>query len=175
MERKDRVTDWSIGIFFISLLAYVELLREAVPSIWRIGLIVGFLCFLVRLFLNSCLAYAYLAKWRYLLDLIEEYWRTESLSLDSVKEEIEKYHYTPRTTERRIDLIKSQLLAGFLLLFLFAFFVLSFEIYSNPQDPNAIIPISFLIGYYAYESVMFIRYKALGRPGQGKQSNPVKT
>jgi len=171
MERKDRVTDWSIGIFFAALVAYVELLRYQLPSIWRISLIVGLLCFIMRLFANSCLAYAYLKKWRYLLDLIEKHWMTNTISLDFVKNEIEKYHYTPRTMKRRIYFIKNQLLAGFILLFLFPFFLLLFEIYSNPLDLNAAIPISFLVAYYVYESVIFIEHKGLSMPSKSAVSS----
>ena len=170
MERKDRITDWSIGIFFASLVAYVELLREQAPSIWRIYLIVGVLCFVDRLFFNSCLAYAYLKKWRYLLDLIEKYWKQDSVTLEFMKKEIERYHYTPRTTETRTYFIKSQLEAGFLLLFLFSFFLLSFEICFRIQDLNElIIPLLILIGYFAYETIVFIKHKALGMPRMMKE------
>lgn len=164
MERKDRVTDWSIGVFFIALVAYAELLRGQVPSIWRIYLIVGLLFFIIRLFYSSCLAYAYLKKWKYLLDLIEKHWMNATPSLDFVKGEIEKLHYTPRTTEKRIYFIKNQLLAGFVLLFLLPFFLLLSEIYTNPQGLNVAIPISFLVLYFVYESVMFSKHEALNTP-----------
>ena len=165
MERKDRVTDWSIGIFFIALVAYVELLREQVPSIWRIYLIAGLLCFIARLFCSSCLAYAYLKKWRYLLDSIENHWMKETPSLDFIKAKIESLHYRPRTTERKMHFVKSQLLGGFLLLFLFPFFLLAFEVYSYHQNPyNLFMPITFLVGYYVYESVMFIKHEPLSMP-----------
>lgn len=165
MERKDRVTDWAIGILFVALVAYAELLREQSPSIWRIYLTIGLLCFIVRLFFNSCLAYAYLKKWRYLLDLIEKYWRQDSVTLEFVEKEIEGYHHTPRTTETRTYFIKSQLKAGFLLLFLSPFFLLSFEIFFKLQGLNElVIPLLILIAYYTYETVMFIEHKALNMP-----------
>lgn len=164
MERKDRVTDWSIGIFFISIVAYVELLRYQLPAIWRICMVVGLLCFTVRLFSSSCLAYAYLRKWRYLLDLIEEYWKTKAVSLDSLKEEIEKYHNTPRTVERRTYFMSHQLVGGFSLLFLFPSLILLFEIYSNLRDSIIIVPVLFLVGYCVYESVIFVRNKELSMP-----------
>lgn|GEM_PF-1320660 len=170
MERKDRVTDWAIGIFFIALVAYAELLRESTPPIWRIYLIVGLLCFNVRLFFNSCLAYAYLKKWRYLLDMIEKHWMNNKPSLDVVKDKIKKLHYTPRTTEKRRHFVKSQLLAGFLLLFLFPLFLISFEIYFKLQNLNElIVPISFLFGYFVYELVMFITHKPLTMPKARKK------
>lgn len=164
MGRKDRVTDWAIGIFFVALVAYVELLREQMPSIWRVFLIVGLLCFIMRLFISSCLAYGYLEKWRHLLDLIEKHWMSNAISLDSVKNEIEKYHYTPRTTKKRVYFVTSQLLAGFVLLFLFSFFLLLFELYSNPLEMYAIIPISFLVVYYVYEFFMFSEHEPLSMP-----------
>ena len=166
MGRKDRVLDWSIGIFFVALVAYVELLRYELPSIWRICLIVGLLCFIMRLFSSSCLAYAYLKKWRYLLDLIEKHWKSNTVSLDSLKNEIEKYHYTPRTTEKRTYFISHQLVGGFFLLFLVPFFLLLFEIYSNPQDLNIIIPVSFLAVYCIYESIIYITNKERSMPSE---------
>jgi len=165
MERKDRVTDWAIGIFFVSLVAYAELLREQVPPIWRIYLIVGLLCFIMRLFINSCLAYSYLKKWRYLLDFIEKYWMNNE-TLESVTSAIDEYHYTPRTTEKRIYFVKHQLVGGFVLLFLFPFALLLFEIYPNPLDWNIAIPVSFLVVYFVYESVIFIRSKELSMPSK---------
>lgn len=166
MERKDRVLDWSIGIFFIALVAYVELLRYQLPSIWRVCLIVGLLCFLMRLFSNSCLAYAYLKKWRYLLDLIEKHWMSKKTSLDSVKTEIGKYHYTPRTTKERTYFIKHQLVGGFFLLFLFPFLLLLYEIYSSPHNLYVTISISFLVTYYAFESFIFARNRELSMPSE---------
>lgn len=165
MGRKDRVLDWSIGIFFVALVAYVELLRNQLPSIWRISLIVGLLCFIMRLFVNSCLAYAYLKKWRYLLDLIEKYWMNNE-TLESVTNAIDKYHYTPRTTEKRIYFVKHQLVGGFGLLFLFPLALLLFEIHSNPLDWNIAVPVSFLVVYYAYESIIFARNKERSMPSE---------
>ena len=173
MERKDRVTDWAIGIFFVSLVAYAELLTEQVPSIWRVCLIVGLLCFIKRLFISSCLAYGYLEKWRHLLDLIEKHWMSNTISLDSVKNEIEKYHYTPRTTRKRVHFVKSQLLAGFILLFLFSFLLLLFELYSNPPEMYAIIPISFLIVYYVYECFMFSEHEPLSMPTRNDSARAI--
>lgn len=166
MERKDRVLDWSIGIFFIALVAYVELLRYQLPSIWRICLIVGLLCFMIRLFSNSCLAYAYLKKWRYLLDSIEKHWASKEESLDLVKNEIERYHYTPRTTERRIYFVKHQLVGGFFLLFLLPLVLLVWDIYSNLQNLKILAPIMFLVAYFAYEAFIFVKNKKLGMPAK---------
>jgi len=165
------VLDWAIGIFFLALVAYVELLRYQLPSIWRVYLIVGLLCFIIRLFSNSCLAYAYLKKWRYLLDLIEKHWMYRESSLDFVKKEIGKYHYTPRTTEGNTYFIKHQLIGGFSLLFLAPFFLLFFELYSNPpQDLNIALPISFLVGYYTYEAVIFVTNRERSMPSENAVS-----
>ncbi len=84
--------------------------------------------------------------------------------LDNVQDAIQKFHYTPRTTEKRIFFIKSQLITGFLLLFVFPFFLLLLELYSNPQDLNVLAPISFLVAYYVYESIMFWKNKSLNMP-----------
>lgn len=164
MERKDRVLDWSIGIFFVALVAYVELLRYQLPSLWRIYLLVGLLCFMVRLFSGSCLAYAYLRKWRYLLDQIEKHWMTNEVPLESVENDIKRYHYSPRTTERRMYFVKHQLVGGFGLLFIFPFFLLVFEILSNPPDLNIVVPISVLVAYYIYEYVILVTNKELSMP-----------
>ncbi|MFW9917251.1 MAG: hypothetical protein ACFFGZ_16725 [Candidatus Thorarchaeota archaeon] len=164
MERKDRVTDWAIGIFFATLIAYAQLLREQVPSIWRICIIVALLCFVIRLFSNSCLAFAYLKKWRYLTDMIEKHWLKNEPTLEEVQDAIQRFHYKPRTTEKRVIFVKNQLITGFLLLFLFPFFLLSFEFYFNPQDLNVLAPISFLIAYYVYEFILFWKNKALTMP-----------
>jgi len=119
----------------------------------------------MRLFINSCLAYAYLKKWRYLLDLIEKHWMNKE-TLKSVTNAIDKYHYTPRTTEKRIYFVKHQLVGGFILLFLFPFFILLFEICSNPYDSNSIIPVLFLAAYYVYESLIFVTNKERSMPSE---------
>lgn len=151
MERKDRVTDWAIGIFFVTLVAYAELLRQDVPSIWRIALIVGLLSFIMRLFANSCLAYAYLKKWRYLLDSINKHWIKGQPSQNELNADIEKLHFSRGTTEKASYFIKSQLKAGFILLFIFPIFILVFEFGSN-FDLYSLLPIGFLILYFFYES-----------------------
>ncbi len=175
MERKDRVLDWSIGIFFVAIVAYVELLRYQLPSFWRICLIVGLLCFIIRLFSGSCLAYAYLKKWRYLLDSIEKHWMTNDVSLDFVRNQIKQYHHTPATTERRTYFVKHQLVGGFVLLFLFPILLLLYEIYSNPQDTNTIAPITFLVAYCVYESIIFVRNRELSMPSKNATTTPNET
>jgi hypothetical protein len=164
MERKDRVTDWAIGIFFATLIAYTQLLREQVPSVWRIAILVGLLCFVMRLFSNSCLAFAYLKKWRYLADMIEKHWMKNAPTLDKVENAIKRFHYTPRTTRNRVFFVKNQLITGFLLLFVFPFFLLLLEIFFHPQDLNVLAPTSFLVAYYVYESIIFLKNKALDMP-----------
>ena len=157
MERKDRVTDWTIGVFFISLVAYSELLGSKTPSIWRVYLLIILLCFVIRLFFNSCLAYAYLKKWRYLLDLIEKYWMSGEVTLEFVKKEIESLHHIPRATEKRTYFVNAQLKAGFFLLFLFPLILLSYEVYLDPQV-QVVLPFSILVGYFIYEVTIFLAY-----------------
>jgi hypothetical protein len=164
MERKDRVTDWAIGVFFVALVAYSELLREQVTSVWRVYLIVGLLAFIIRLFSSSCLAYAYLKKWRYLLDSIERHWMTGTPSYDTLKDEINRLHYTPRTTEKRLYFIRKQLVSAFFLLLASPSALLLFELFSYPQDLTAVLPLLFLAAYCIYESVVFMKAGALKRP-----------
>lgn len=160
MERKDRVTDWSIGIFFAFLIAYAELLMAQTPSIWRIYLIIGTLCFIDRLFINSCLAYGYLEKWRYLLDLIEKHWMNGNPTIEYVKDKIENLHYAVKTTKGRMYFIRSQLIASFSLLFLFPFVLLLFDSYSTPLN-ELFVPILFLFAYLVYEAIMYLNDKHL--------------
>ena len=166
MERKDKVLDWSIGILFVAIVAYAELLSNNQPSIWRVYLLVGLSCFIMRLFSNSCLAYAYLKKWRYLLDFIEKHWMNGKSSLDDVKKEIEKYHYSPRTTEKRSYFIKHQLIGGFLLLFSVPFILLLFEFSIKPPKGLELIPIFILFGYYIYEIVIMTSNKQRSMPSE---------
>lgn len=175
MERKDRVTDWAIGIFFVTLVAYAELLRNGSPSIWRISLIVGLLAFTMRLFCNSCLAYAYLKKWRYLLDSIEKHWMKNEPAINTLQNEIDTLHFLPRTTEKPAYFIRNQLLSGFLLLFMFPFFLLFYEFYANPQDVYSLIPIAFLIIYYFYEAILLLKgAKALEMPKLKEETSEVE-
>lgn len=175
MERKDRVTDWAIAVFFASVVAYAELLRNASPSIWRVSLLVGLLAFMIRLFSSSCLAYAYLKKWRYLLDSIEKHWMKGDPSVRVIQNDIEKLHFSPRTTETRFYFIKSQLKAGFSLLFLFPFFMLSYELYAYPQDYLTVIIVSFLVVYLIYEVYLWIwGTKAMEKPTSTEQRTQVQ-
>jgi hypothetical protein len=161
MERKDRVTDWAIGIFFVALVAYSELLRENVPSIWRVYLVVGLLAFIIRLFSSSCLAYAYLKKWRYILDSIEKHWMMNTPPYEALKDQIDKLHHTPRTTEKRSYFVRKQLVSGFFLLLAFPFALLLFELFSHTQGLSIAAPLVFLVGYCIYESVLFTKTGAL--------------
>jgi hypothetical protein len=171
MERKDKVTDWSIGILFVTLVAYAELLREAVPSLWRISLIVGLLCVIMRLFNNSCLAYGYLKKWRYLLDRIEKHWMDNVPSEKELREDINTYHFQNKITERTVYFIKCQLIAGFLILFLIPFAMLGYELINFRQTEQTLIPIVFLIVYFSYEIYNFSNKKYFTR---GKKEDTPK-
>lgn len=158
MERKDKITDWSIGVFFVAITAYSLLIGNGANSLWRIYLIVILLCFVVRFYLSSCLAYAYLKKWRYLLDLIEKYQMNKDPSLDFVKKEISELHHTARATEKRRYFLIGQLKAGFFLMFLFPSIILTFEVILF-HEIQIVLPLLFLIGYLIYETLIFTRYK----------------
>ena len=113
---------------------------------------------MIRLFFASCLAYAYLKKWRYLLDTIEKYWMSKEPSLDFIKREITELHHTPKTTESRTYFVKSQLKAGYFLLFLFPSLLLAFETYLYHQI-LALFPLLFLVCYLTYEIALYSKYK----------------
>jgi hypothetical protein len=159
MNRKDTLTYWAITAVFVMLAAYVELLRFELPSIWRIGLLVGTICLIARFFMHSCLAYSYLRKWRFLLEQIENHWMTGKPLLEEIQENVKKYHHTPRTTVARGYLVKAQLRAGFLLVFLLPSLLISFEILSFPQSCYAFVLLGTLFMYLAYESWQFISYE----------------
>jgi hypothetical protein len=175
MERKDRVTDWSITIFFIAVVAYAELLRESVPTIWRVGLLVGLLCFIVRLFFNSCLAYAYLKKWRFLLDNIERHWSEQFPTLDTIREYVKRYHYSVKTTETRLYFVKSQLTAGFFLLFLFPSILLIYELSFYEQNISVSIPLIWLLIYLFSECYKFASGKHFEKASENLQQNNSKS
>jgi hypothetical protein len=78
--------------------------------------------------------------------------------LDFVNEEIEALHHTPRTIKSRRYFVKGQLAGGFFLMFLFPSVLLSFEVYLS-QQTEIILPLSFLLGYFIYELVIFMKYK----------------
>jgi hypothetical protein len=176
MERKDRLFDWAIGILFVAIVAYTGMLTNNQPSIWRVYLLVGLSCFIMRLFTNSCLAYSYLKKWKYLMDLIEKHWMYKKTTIENVQKEIEKYHYKSRTTKKRTYFIKHQLVGGFLLLFVFPF-VLIFSEYSTypPQNLMDILPLLILVVYYAYETYIMCAPTHRSRPPDRQHIQPLST
>jgi len=151
MERKDKVFDWSIGILFVAIVAYADLLSNTAPSIWRISLLVGLSCFIMRMFGNSCLAYGYLRKWRHLLDNIEGYWKWGKPSLADLNKEIGIYHHTKKMTKKSSYFVKSQLKVGFFLLFIVPFVLIAFEFITYTQDWKSWFLVVLLAGYYVYE------------------------
>lgn len=172
MERKDRLFDWSIGILFVAIVAYAELLSNGKPSIWRVYLLVGLSCFIMRMFTNSCLAYAFLKKWRYLLDFIEKHWMDGETSIGDVKKEIKKYHYESKTTEKRSYFIKHQLIGGFVLLFVVPFVLIFFEYKTNmPQDLAGFFPLLILICYYVYEILIMCSNRHRSMPSEATDSS----
>ena len=154
MERKDKVLDWSIGILFVAIVAYADLLTNSAPSIWRIGLLVGLSCFIMRMFGNSCLAYGYLRKWRYLLDNIEGFWKWGKPSLNDLYKEIGVYHHTKKMTEKCSYFVKSQLKVGFFLLFIVPVVLIAFEFITYTQDWKSWFLVVLLTGYYIYEGIL---------------------
>jgi hypothetical protein len=159
LNRKDTLTYWAITAVFVMLAAYVELLRFELPTLWRISLLVGTICLLVRFFMHSCLAYAYLRKWRYLLEQIEKHWMTGKPSLVDIQGDIKKYHHTPRTTVTRGYLVMAQLKAGFLLVFLLPISLIIFEVFYFPQSRFTLVSLALLITYIIYECWQFVSYE----------------
>jgi len=159
LNRKDTLTYWALTAVFVMLAAYVELLRFKESSLWRISLLAATVCLLVRFFIHSCLAYAYLKKWRFLLEQIEKHWMTGKPSLNNIRQNINKYHHTPRTTVTRWYLIKAQLKAGFFLVFLIPSLLILFEILCSPQSFYTFVPLGAILVYLTYESWQFISYE----------------
>lgn len=169
MERKDRLTDWSIAVFFVAIVAYAELLREVTPSIWRISLAVALLCFMVRLFCNSCIAYAYLKKWRFLLDNIEKFWSNNSPTMDKIKEYIECLHYSVKTTETLLYFVRNQLISGYFLLFLFPSLLIFYELLFYEQSIFVALPLVWLSLYIVVEWYRFTSSKYFERYSINKE------
>mgnify|MGYP005640476231 CR=1 FL=1 len=159
LNRKDTLTYWALTAMFVMIAAYVELLRVKEFSFWRMSLLAGAICLSLRFFVHSCIAYAYLKKWRFLLEQIEKHWMTGKPSLSEIQNNINKYHHTPRTTVTRWYLVRSQLKAGFLLVFLIPSLLIMFEIINFPQTPYKFIPFVAILIYLIYECLQFVSYE----------------
>ncbi len=105
MERKDRALDWSITTFFIAFIAYAELLSST-NSIWRIYLLLILELFLLRFFVGSIIAYAYLKKWKYILQQIDLYYFKKESTIEEIKTIIETYDHKGATTKKARYFIK---------------------------------------------------------------------
>jgi len=150
MERKDRVTDWSITIFFIAIIAYAQLLTSN-NSLWRICLLFGLELFILRFFINSMIAYSYLKKWRYILKQIDLYHFKKDIDFEKIKKIVEIYDHTHTTTENARYFIIRQLINGFGLLLSIPILLMIFEFIINPPAKEVILPLIGSILYAGYE------------------------
>jgi len=117
-RKKDTLTNWSLtilvaffGIYFGILSGIIS--NETQDQSLRFVLVTGFLIILGQFFSNSLIAYAYLRKFRFLIEQIDSYWITGTPTLDEIIENIKKLDLKPQTNVGLKKMIKAQLTAGF--------------------------------------------------------------
>ncbi len=163
MERKDRALDWSITVFFLAIMAYSELLSSGTAA-WRIYLFLIVELFLLRFFIGSILAYAYLNKWRHIIQQIDLHHFNNSVSIEDIQSTIDTYDHNHNTTKPSWYFIKNQLRVGFGLLFLFPGLIIVYEVSKVNASFEILIPILVTILIIVWEiSTLPIKTKMLGK------------
>lgn len=115
-------TNWSIGITTAAVSAIV-LSSQPYPQVWNLGLAVVAFVLLIRFFLRTCLAYAYLTKWSDLHTLITEYRLSDNTEekqrlKDKIIRSIELYHLKWQSPRPIRSILWSNLKLGYLYMFL---------------------------------------------------------
>src|SRR5712692_2083549 len=99
-QRRDTVTNWALTLFLAVLATYAASLTSqiALPSFWKIAILLAGLGLLVRFFAMGMISYAFLRRWRYLENRLEQHWAYDDPSLGQLLEDIKKYDHGRRTT-----------------------------------------------------------------------------
>jgi hypothetical protein len=167
LSRRDNITNWALTLFLAVVATYATIMTsQIVPSaFWRIAFLLVSLALLVRLFVQSMIAYSFLRRWRHLANMVESHWASGKPQLDGIVEAILKYDHGRRTTISKTAMLWSQLRAGFLLMFLVVLGVLSFELtYAQPVTFAVECLLGGFVIYLVWELGIFVTYDQLKRP-----------
>ncbi len=116
-RKKDTLTNWSLtilvaffGIYFGILSGNINPIPD--PNI-KFILVTGFLIILGQFFSNSLIAYAYLRKYRYLIQKIDSRWITGIPTLEKIMKDITELDIKGQTNVGMREACRAQLKAGF--------------------------------------------------------------
>jgi len=170
LDRRDRFTNWGLTIFIGILALYIDLLQKNVLSIWRMIILYVSFLFLIRFFIHSCLAYAWVYKWNDLTKTIEIYWLSDkkTSNLEKVVKKIKELDHENKVPIKRRMILWGQLRTGYMMIFILLLILMIVDLvyFNSSQECINIFFAIISIVYVLYEMDQFVKYEKINLPGK---------
>jgi hypothetical protein len=182
LQRKDSYTNWALVTLLGVLAIYGQLFLIALPAFITFAVLAICIILIFRFYLRSCISYADIRRQNLIRRAIERYWMHGKPSLNRVKALIKIYDHECWAVNPLGRTLRSQLKAGFIVLFLAPILALGWEtINLHIQFFSFLIPLetllfsyailAFLIIYIILELIAVKRHKPLQQQPKRAKSN----
>ena len=167
LRKKDALTNWSLTILVALLGIYFGIQGGLIQDLvidqsLRFILVTGFIIILGQFFSNSLIAYAYLRKFRYIMEQIDSHWMTGKPSLKTILEKISTFDHKSKTVVGVKKMISAQLRAGFAIILGGPIIIWISELFNIENiSYNHIIAFIILGGFVIWEIVSLNTYDKL--------------
>ncbi len=180
--RKDGFTNWALVTLLGFFAIYGQLFLISLPAFISFAVLAIALILIFRFYLRSCISYADIRRQNYLQRLIERHWMHGKPSMNRIKALIKIFDHECWAVDPLGRTLRSQLKAGFLVLFLAPFIALCWEIINiHIQFFSFLLPLEtllfsyvvlgFLIIYIALELISVSRHQPLQQKPQTSTAN----
>lgn len=169
LQRKDSFTNWAL-VSVLGLLAVYGQFPDQQPSFVLIAVTALAIALVTRFYVHSCISYANIRKLNTIIIDIEKHWMEGKPSIDEIKKLIRTHGQLRWSSVSRWKVARTQMKAGFLLLFIAPIAVLIYEMtryvsglgevqfWPLPYEWSIIIVLSV---YMIYEFAIFFAYTPL--------------
>lgn len=180
--RKDGFTNWALITLLGFFAIYGQLFLISLPPFVNFAALAISLILIFKFYLRSCISYADIRRQNLLRRAIERHWMHGKPSLNRIKALIKIFDHECWAVDPLGRNLRSQLKAGFLVLFLGPIIVLGWEILNlHIQFFTLLIPLetllfsyavlAFMVIYITYELISLRRHQPLKQKPQTPKAN----
>ncbi len=158
LQRKDSYTNWALVTLLGFLAIYGQIYFIALPSIITLAALAIAIILIFRFYLRSCISYADIRRQNLLRRAIERHWMHGKPSINRIKALIKIFDHECWAVDSLGRTLRSQLKAGFIVLFLAPILALLWELVSLHLQffQNPILMLETLIFSYAIFIFMIV-------------------
>jgi len=157
LQRKDSYTNWALVTLLGFMAIYGQLFLISLPAFITFTILVICLILIFRFYLRSCISYADIRRQNRIRRAIERHWMYGKPSLNRVKAPIKLFDHECWSVNSLGRTLRSQLKAGFIVLFLAPIIALCWEtINLHIQFFSFLVPLETLLFSYAILAFLMI-------------------